>query len=119
MAARLVSSIVETIDRWQQRYAAVAVAVAVWRKAGEDRAGDLAAVVAFYGFFSLFPLLLLLGTVLGFVLQNNPDLRADAVDAAVAQFPQSPELRDAITTMEGNGWASWSGSWARCGGAWP
>lgn len=81
----------------------IAVAVAVHRKASEDRAGDLAAVVAFYGFFSLFPLLLLLGTILGFVLDSHPGLRTDIVDAAVSQFPQSPELRDAITQVDGNG----------------
>ena len=41
---------------------------AVFKKFGEDKAGYLAALVAYYGFFSLFPLMLVMVTVLGYVL---------------------------------------------------
>ena len=37
-------------------------------------AGHRAALLAYYGFFSLFPLLLVAVTVLGFVLQGQSDL---------------------------------------------
>jgi uncharacterized BrkB/YihY/UPF0761 family membrane protein len=101
--SRLIQCVFRAVDRWQRRNRVVAVLVAVHRKSGEDRAGDLAAVLAFYGFFSLFPLLILLATVAGFVLDSHPELRTELINAAVEQFPESPELRDAITTLEGDG----------------
>lgn len=60
---------------------------AVFKKFGEDKAGQLAALVAYYTFFSLFPLLLLLVTVLAIVLRNNPELQRDVLNSAVSQFP--------------------------------
>ena len=35
---------------------------------------DLPTLVSYYGFFSLFPALLALTTILGFLLDSNPDL---------------------------------------------
>ncbi|MGH2528280.1 MAG: YihY/virulence factor BrkB family protein [Actinomycetota bacterium] len=75
------------VDAFQKRHAALAFPFAVVRKFGEDQAGNLAAVIAYYGFFSLFPLLLVLVTVLGMVLRNNPDLQRTIVDSALANFP--------------------------------
>jgi membrane protein len=51
------------------------------------RSSNAAALIAYYGFLTLFPALLLATTVLGFVLDNNPALRADIVDTAIAQIP--------------------------------
>jgi uncharacterized BrkB/YihY/UPF0761 family membrane protein len=59
----------------------------VVKKYGEDQAGQRAALLAYYGFFSLFPLLLVAVTVIGFVLQGHADLGQRVVDSAVAQFP--------------------------------
>lgn len=75
------------LDRYQQRHAPLAVPVAVVKKFGNDDGGDLAALIAYRAFFSLFPLLLLLTTVLGYVLAGNPDLRQEAVDSTLTQFP--------------------------------
>jgi len=61
--------------------------VAVSKKYGEDQAGHRAALLAYYGFLSLFPLLLVAVTVLGFMLQGHSDLGRRIVDSAVAQFP--------------------------------
>ena len=44
----------------------------MFKKFGEDRASNLAALVAYYAFFSLFPLLLAFVSILGFVLEDNP-----------------------------------------------
>ena len=57
---------------------------AVIKKFGEDRAGRLASLVAYYGFFSLFPLLLVLVTAIGYVLGSDSALRRDIVDSALA-----------------------------------
>ncbi|MGA0035683.1 MAG: YihY/virulence factor BrkB family protein [Ilumatobacteraceae bacterium] len=53
----------------------------------QHRSANAAALIAYYGFLTLFPALLLATTVLGFVLENNPALRADIVDTAIAQIP--------------------------------
>ena len=49
--------------------------VAVWKKFGDDQAGNLAALIAYYAFFAIFPLLLVLVTVLDIVLKNHPGLQ--------------------------------------------
>jgi membrane protein len=74
-------------DRFQQRHAPLAMPIAVVKKLGDDQGGNLAALIAYRAFFSLFPLLLLLTTVLGFVLADNPELREEAVESVLAQFP--------------------------------
>ena len=47
----------------------------------------MAATIAYYGFFSLFPLLLVLVTVLGYALAGNPSLQRRIVGSAFAQLP--------------------------------
>ena len=74
-------------DRLQQRHAVLAFPLAVRQKYADDQGGYLAASVAYYGLFSVFPLLLLLTTVLGFVLRGHPRLDHDIVHSALGQFP--------------------------------
>jgi membrane protein len=78
---------VRAFDRAQQRRAWMAIPVAVIKKFGDDQAGSQAALVAYYAFFSLFPLLLVFVTVLGFVLQGNPDEAQAVENSALGQFP--------------------------------
>ena len=59
----------------------------MWQKYRDDQGGYLAATISYYGFFSLFPLLLVGTTVLGFVLENDPSLEQKIVDTALGQFP--------------------------------
>jgi YihY family inner membrane protein len=61
--------------------------VAVYKKSSDDKATQLAALVSYYAFFAIFPLLLVLVTVLGIVLKNNDQLRQQIIDSALAQFP--------------------------------
>lgn len=56
-------------------------------RAGRDRSGYLAATVTYYGFLSLFPLLLLGLSVIGFVLAGRPDLREEIIDAVATAVP--------------------------------
>src|SRR5207247_1764718 len=60
---------------------------AVVKKFGDDRAGYLAALIAYYAFFSIFPLLAVFVTALGFVLKNNPGLEDTIVNGTLAHFP--------------------------------
>jgi YihY family inner membrane protein len=74
-------------DDVQQRSRWLSLPVAVFRKFGDDGAGSLAALVAYYAFFSLFPLLLVLTTILGFVLRNNPHDQQAVENSVLHQLP--------------------------------
>jgi YihY family inner membrane protein len=99
-----VNRAVGRVDEWQQRHRVPAFVVGVVKKYGDDRGGQLAALVTYYGFLSLFPLLLVLVTVLGFLLHDNPSLRHDLLDSALADFPIiGPQLRRNVSALGGNG----------------
>ena len=77
----------ERLDAMQQRRPRVGFPIAVIYKFVDDQGVFLAALITYYGFLSLFPLLLLVASVLGFLLQSQPDLQATLLDTAVRQFP--------------------------------
>jgi len=92
------------VDAFQKRHAALAFPFAVVRKFGDDQAGNLTALIAYYGFFSLFPLLLVLVTVLGMILRTNPDLRTRILDSALVNFPViGTEISRNIHALGGSG----------------
>jgi membrane protein len=99
----MAQALLDPLDRWQRRHAAVAFPVAVVRKFLDDRASNLAALVAYYAFFSLFPLLLALVSALGFVLQDDPSLQADVLDSALGRIPViGAQLGDDIEPLAGS-----------------
>lgn len=77
----------ERLDAYQKRHGPVGFTVAVLYKAFDDRAPYLAALVTYYAFVSIFPLLLLFVSIMGFVLQSDPSLRQRIVNSAVADLP--------------------------------
>lgn len=79
--------IASSLDRFQRRHPGAGFPLAVLYKYLDDNGGYLAAVIAYYGFISLFPLLLLLSTLLGLVLAGHPQLQQQVVESALAQFP--------------------------------
>jgi YihY family inner membrane protein len=95
---------VARLDRWQRAHAAVGFPVAVLKKFGEDRASSLAALSAYYAFFSMFPLLLAFVSILGFVLEGNPELRDEVIDTTLERIPViGDELRDDVHPLTGSG----------------
>jgi YihY family inner membrane protein len=74
-------------DEFQQGHAWLAVPVAVWKKFGDDQAGNLAALIAYSALVAIFPLLLLLVTVLDIVLKGHPDLRQKLLNSALEHYP--------------------------------
>jgi membrane protein len=78
---------VRWLDRLQRRNRAAGFVIAVIYKYADDQAGYLAALIAYYAFLSLFPLLLLLTTVLSVVLVGHPGLQEQIVHSALTQFP--------------------------------
>jgi YihY family inner membrane protein len=53
----------------------------------DDQGAYLAAIITYYAFVAILPLLLLGTTTLGVLLQDNPDLEEQVLDSALAQFP--------------------------------
>lgn len=74
-------------DSYQRRHAWLGFPLAVRRKFSDDQGGTLAAAVTYYGFFSIFPLLLVFVSVLGFVLRGHPGLERSIVNSALGQLP--------------------------------
>jgi membrane protein len=104
----------DRLDSYQQRHPALGVPIAVARKFFEDESINLAAVIAFWAFFSIFPLLLIFVTLLGYVLP--PSLQGDVLRSAANFFPLLST--DSIGRLSGQWWtlvvgilsALWSGS---------
>jgi membrane protein len=90
--------VIDWLDRYQRRHRWLGFPLAVIYKLFEDQGPYLAALITYYGFLSLFPLLLLLASGLGFVLQDNPDLQQRILDSALNQFPV---IRDELTDPTG------------------
>ncbi len=74
-------------DQWQQQHKPTAFCYGVVKKYGDDNAGQLAASLTYTGFVTLFPLLLVLATILGLVAANDPGLRHQVEHAVASQFP--------------------------------
>jgi YihY family inner membrane protein len=83
----VVTKVVDAADRFQRRWPGLAFPVAVFKKFGDDQAGNLAALIAYYGFVATFPLLLLFVTVLDITLRNNPQLQNTLINSALAHYP--------------------------------
>jgi len=80
---------VDTLDGWRRHIS-----------------GRNASVLAFFGFLSIFPLMLAATTILGFVLQGNDKLQQQIIDGALADIPVlGQELQNDPTSLTGNWWA--------------
>jgi membrane protein len=89
-------------DAFQQRHRSLAAPLGVVKKFGDDEGGSMVSLIAYRAFFSLFPLLLLLTTLLGYLLADDPSLREDVLDSTLSQFPVIGEqLRGGTLTGSG------------------
>jgi membrane protein len=78
---------IHAVDDTQARTPVLSVPLAVVKKFGDDDGGNLAALIAYYGFLSIFPLMLALTTIVGFLFQNDAQLRDSIKNSALQQFP--------------------------------
>ena len=100
----LIDRLVRAVDRWQQRSKPAGFVVGVVKKYGDDRGGQLAALVAFSGFLSFFPLMLVVVTVTAFVARRSPELAERIRTSAVAEFPVvGAELTGGQRALPGSG----------------
>ena len=75
------------LDSWQQSRRWLAFPFAVMKKFADDQAGNLAALIAYYAIFSIFPLFLALSTIVGYVLHGHPNWQADVTNSALKNVP--------------------------------
>ena len=101
MAAGFVATWKERLDAWQQRHTPLAFTVGVVKKFGDDRAGRQAALIAYFGFFSLFPLLLAITTIVSFVVSEQD--AAELQDSILAEIPIiGSQLTGGVNALEGS-----------------
>jgi uncharacterized BrkB/YihY/UPF0761 family membrane protein len=104
-----VLAFIDRIDRLQRRHRALAFPYAVVKRYGEDRGGWLGSLVAYYGFFSLFPLLVVFVTVATWVLGDHPELLQHILEAVWSRVPfvaagLQSSVQHEVTSLSGNGW---------------
>jgi YihY family inner membrane protein len=78
---------VERLYRYQRDHPRAGLPIAVLYKFFDDQGNYLAALITYYAIVSLFPLLLLLSTILNFALEGDPKLQLDVLNSALGQFP--------------------------------
>jgi membrane protein len=93
---------IRAADELQQRHAWLAFPIAVWKKFGDDQAGNLAALIAYSALVAIFPLLLVLVTVLDIVLKDNPDLKQKVLNA-LDKYPVIGLLENSIGRLSQTG----------------
>ena len=80
-------SFLDRVDRFQRRHPVVGFPLAVIYKYFDDQGAYLSAIITYYAFIAIFPLMLMASSILGFVLDGNPELRDSLLDTALSQFP--------------------------------
>ncbi len=91
------------LDDFQRRHTWLGFPLAVVYKFVDDQGGYLAVLITYYGFVSLFPLLLLLVSVLGFTLEGDPALQQALIGSALEHFPIiGPQLQQNVGAIHGS-----------------
>ena len=97
-------ALVDRLDRLQRRHPAAGFPIAVVYKYVDDTGPFLSALITYYAFVSLFPLLLLSSTILGAVLDGNPELQERLIDSALSQLPVVGEQLGEPQGLSGGTW---------------
>jgi YihY family inner membrane protein len=99
---------------YRDRSRTVDIALETWEGYSRHRTGRNASLLAYLGILTIFPLLLGATTILGFVLENRPNLQDDIVDSAISKIPV---IGDQIKTNSGKISGSWLALIIGLGGA--
>jgi YihY family inner membrane protein len=100
-AVNPIEKVTRRIDAAQQRFAPAAVVFGVMKKFGDDNAGTLTANLAFSAFLCVFPLLLVLMTVLNLVLAHDASAHSSLLHSTLSEFPLvGTQLKDNIHGLQ-------------------
>lgn len=83
----VIEKTLQNIDRFQQKHAVIGFPIAVIKKVADDGAGSQAALITYYGFLSLFPLLLVATSVVSILSLGNSDIEANVMHSLATYFP--------------------------------
>lgn len=97
------SALTTRVDTFQRRHRWAGLPIAVLYKFFDDQGSYLSALIAYYGIVSLFPLLLLLTSLLGFFLQGDPVLQQRILHSALSEFPVIGAQITAPSGLRGSG----------------
>ncbi len=96
--------VVSRVDGLQQRVPALGLTVAVVKKFLDDGADALGVQVAYWGFFSVFALLLVFASILGFVFDSDPSVQRQLLDSTLERMPViGPQISGDIGRLTGSG----------------
>jgi membrane protein len=94
---------VRRLDTFQRNHRWAGLPLAVIYKFVDDQGTYQAALLTYYGFVSLFPLLLLAVTILGYVLTGNPEAQQAVVNSALRNFPViGDQIVSNVHSLHGN-----------------
>lgn len=79
--------VVEKVDGFQRGHPVAGFPLGVLYKFIDDQGNYLAAMLTYYAFIAIFPLMLLGTSILGFVLEGKPEWQAAILNSALRQFP--------------------------------
>lgn len=103
---KTLNTVLGKIDNWQRRHHWSAITFAVIKKHSEDESGYQAALLTYYAFLSLFPLLLVLTTLASLLASQHPELQHDVIRGTTNYFPVlGSQLSDHIHSLHKNGLA--------------
>lgn len=101
---------INKLDIFQQKHKLFAFPYAVIKKSGEDKVGQQAALLTYYSFLAIFPLLLVLTTLTNELLGGNPDLEETIVNGLTDYFPLlGDQLSTHVYSLQRNGLALFGG----------
>jgi len=95
--------VLERAGAWQARHATVGVPVAIAKKFTDDDAAGLGVRVAYWGFFSVFSLLLAFVSILGFAFHSDPSFQKQVLDSTLRLMPViGPQVSGHVGSLTGN-----------------
>lgn len=99
-------NLIQKLDAFQRRHHLPGFVVAVLKKYGEDDAGHQAALLTYYAFLSLFPLLLVLTTLTEYIPVSHSAVQNSIVKGTTNYFPVlGDQLSAHVNTLHKNGFA--------------
>ena len=99
---KVVLAMSRLVDRAQARFRPVAFGYAVFKKYADDEGSRLAALLAYYTLFGIFPLAIGGYAILRMIAENNPDLVNDLVRQVVPPSFQQ-QIIDSYSSLPGSG----------------
>jgi YihY family inner membrane protein len=102
----LIQKMIRRFNSYQQRHRLTAFSYAVIKKYGEDGAGSQAALLTYYGFLAVFPLLLVLTTITNNLLGSHPELQDTIIKGVTNYFPiMGNQLSEHVHSLQRSGLA--------------